>query len=184
MEIIWFTGMSMDGKLATAEQGLEFLDAIEQDDASLAVFSDFYASVDAIVVSAGTLRWLVAGGHGWPHGEKPTFVVTHDEALVASVGPTSAPLRRFEGELGVMLDELRASGATRVWLSGGGVLAGQLLALDAIDVVDMTIAPLALGSGPSLFGALALPPRVFEVERCERSGRNAVRIVWRRRRAC
>jgi riboflavin biosynthesis pyrimidine reductase len=181
MEIIWFTGMSMDAKLATAEQGLEFLDAIEQDDASLAVFSDFYASVDAIIVGAGTLRWLIAGGHGWPHGEKPTFAVTHDAALVASVGPTSAPLRRFE-DVRAMLDELRASGATRVWLSGGGVLAGQLLALDAIDVVDMTIAPLALGSGPSLFGTLALPPRAFELERCERSGRNAVRVVWRRRR--
>lgn len=182
MEIIWFTAMSMDAKLATAEHSLDFLDLIEQDDASLAAFPRFYAGVDAIIVSAHTLRWLVGGGHGWPHGEKPTFVVTHDAALVASVGPTAAPLHRVEGDLRPMLDSLRASGAERVWLSGGGSLAGQLLALDAVDVVDATIAPLALGSGPSLFGQLALAPRVFEVEICERIGGNAVHVVWRRRR--
>jgi len=45
------------------------------------------------------------------------------------------------GERPPLVDALRASGARRVWLCGGGELAAQLLALDAIDIVDVTLAP-------------------------------------------
>ena len=182
MELIWFTAMSMDAKLATAEQSLDFLKSIEQESDATGAFPNFYKTVDSIVVSAGTLRWLVRGGYGWPHGEKPTWVVTHDAGLVAGIGNTQAPMKRFEGDLKPMLDDLRTSGAKRVWVSGGGELAGQLLALDAIDVVDVTMAPIALGTGPSLFGHRALEPRNFQVEKCERTG-NAVNVVWRRVRS-
>jgi riboflavin biosynthesis pyrimidine reductase len=182
MEIIWYTGLSMDAKLASAEHELEFLESIGQDDQTRAAFPTFYASIDAIVIGAETLRWLVRGGHGWPHGEKPTWVVTHDAALVAGIGKTEAPLRRVEGELQPMLDELRRSGAKRVWVCGGGELAGQLLALDAIDTVDVVIAPVALGAGPALFGQRALAPRMFRVATCEVVGGNAVHVVWRRDR--
>lgn len=180
MELVWYTAMSMDGKLATAEHSLDFLDTIGQRDDALAAFPKFYATVDAIVVSAGTLRWLVRGGHGWPHGEKPTWVVTHDAVLVAGVGKTEAPMKRVEGDLRPLLEDLRASGAKRVWVSGGGELAGQLLALDAIDTVEVTIAPTAVGAGPSLFGARALDTKVFRVETCGVVGGNAVHVVWKR----
>jgi riboflavin biosynthesis pyrimidine reductase len=183
MEVIWYTGMSMDAKLASAEHSLDFLQTIGQDENAVAAFPKFYSAIDAIIVGAQTLRWLVRSGHGWPHGEKPTWVVTHDAALVASVGKTEAPLRRVEGDLRPMLDELSAGGAKRVWVCGGGDLAGQLLALDAIDTVDVTIAPVALGAGPSLFGQRALASRVFRAETCELVGGNAVHVVWRRDRS-
>jgi riboflavin biosynthesis pyrimidine reductase len=182
MEIIWYTGPSMDAKLASADHSLDFLQTIGQDEATRAAFPRFYAGVDAIIVSAETMRWLVRGGHGWPHGEKPTWVVTHDEALVAGLAKTEAPLSRVEGDLRPMLDDLRRIGAKRVWMCGGGDLAGQLLALDAIDTVDVTVAPVVLGAGPSLFGQRALAPRMFRVETCEVVGGNAVHVVWRRDR--
>lgn len=183
MEIVWYTAMSMDGRIASADEDLGFLDVITEHDTTNGGFEGFYAAIDAIVVGAGTLRWLVRGGHGWPHGEKPTWVVTHDAALVAGLGAPAAPLRRVEGDLRPLLAELEASGARRVWLAGGGALAGQLLALDAIDEAHVTIAPVALGAGPPLFGERALDPRVFEVVECRSVAGAAVTIRWRRRRA-
>ena len=181
MEMIWYTASSMDAKLASAAQDLDFLESLEQDDALRDAFPRFYASVDAIVVGAETLRWLVRGGHGWPHGEKPTWVVTHDPALVAGIGETEARLTRVAGDLQPMVDDLRTSGAKRVWVCGGGDVAGQLLAIDAIDTVEVTIAPVALGAGPSLFGERSLAPRKFRVDTCEVVG-SAVHVVWRRDR--
>ncbi len=182
MEIVWYTAMSMDGRIATAGESLDFLDTIAEGEAAHGGFESFYASVDAIVVGAGTLRWLVRGGHGWPHGEKPTWVVTHDAALVAGLGETAAPLRRAEGDLRAVVDAIEASGARRVWLAGGGSVAGQLLALDRVDEVLVTIAPVALGAGPPLFGERALDLRVFEVAESRVIGGNAVSIRWRRKR--
>jgi riboflavin biosynthesis pyrimidine reductase len=182
MEIIWRTAMSMDGRIASHDESLAFLDIIADQDATVSDFPAFLASVDAILVGAGTLRWLVKGGHGWPHAEKPTWVVTHDAALVAGVATTSATVLRFEGALPPLLRTMEEGGARRVWLAGGGELAGQLLALDRIDEVDVTIAPAALGAGPSLFGARPLPLRVFELVECRAVAGNAVGIRWRRTR--
>jgi riboflavin biosynthesis pyrimidine reductase len=182
MEIIWYTAMSMDARLATVEHSLEFLERIGKSPEIAEAFPRFYAGIDAIVVSATTLRWLVRNGHGWPHGEKPTWVVTHDAALFDSIGKTEAPKHRVEGDLRPMLDALRRSGANRVWLCGGGQLAGQLLELDAVDAVEVTIAPVVLGAGPSLFGDSPLAERSFNLMSCVVVAGNAVHVVWRRDR--
>ncbi|MGC4115829.1 MAG: dihydrofolate reductase family protein [Myxococcales bacterium] len=181
MEIIWRTAMSMDGRIATAEQDLGFLETIQDQEAALADFPAFVASVDAIILGATTLRWLVRQGHGWPHGDKPTYLVSHDAALATAV-TSQLPLRRVEGDLRGLVEGLEASGAKRVWLCGGGDVAGQLLALGRIDEVEVTIAPVALGSGPALFDHPSLALRPFRLVACETCAGNAVRIRWRRER--
>ena len=65
----------------------------------------------------------------------------------------------------------------------GGDIAGQVLALDRIDEVVVTIAPTALGSGPSLVDAPNLDPHRFELAELRRFGANSVRVTWRRDRA-
>jgi riboflavin biosynthesis pyrimidine reductase len=182
MEIVWFTAMSMDGRIAAHGDDLGFLDSIADVEGARAGFDAFLASVDAIIVGAGTLRWLVRGGHGWPHPEKPTWAVSHDEGLVASVQKHGARIRRFEGNLKRLVEEIAATGARRVWLSGGGDLAGQLVELDLLDEVDATIAPAALGAGPGLLGLRPLPPRKWALVECGPTLGNAVHARWRRAR--
>ena len=182
MQIIWRTAMSMDGRIASADESLDFLDTIEDGEASVADFPAFIASVDAIILGAGTLRWLIRGGHGWPHGDVPTWLVSRDAGLVEQVGETKAPFRRVEGSLGALVADMEAAGHRRVWLSGGGNVAGQLLALDRIDEVEATIAPVALGAGPALFDGSALPLRRFALAEVKRLGGNAVLARWVRER--
>jgi riboflavin biosynthesis pyrimidine reductase len=183
MRIIWFTAMSMDARLATGGQDLAFLDRIRGQGEGLAEFAGFLASVDATLLGATTLRWLLAAGHGWPHGDKPTWLLSHDPRLVERVGQTAQPFRRHAGDVAPVLEALAASGARRVWLAGGGNLAGQLLALDRIDEVQLTVAPVPLGEGPSLFGQEPLPLRTFEVAECRIVAGNAIRIRWVRDRS-
>jgi riboflavin biosynthesis pyrimidine reductase len=178
MEIVWYTAMSMDGRIASADESLGFLETApgSGDD-----FDDFIAGVDAVLVGAATLRWLVAEGAGWPHDDLPTWLVSHVEALAESVRPTRAPLVRVSGDLAPALEGMEAGGCRRVWLAGGGSVAGQVLALDRLDEVVATIAPTALGSGPALFDALALPQRTFDLVDCRAIG-PAARLRWVRRK--
>lgn len=180
MQIIWRTAMSIDAKLASLDHSLDFLETIAEKESAIGDFSAFLASVDAIILGGATLRWLLREGHGWPHGDKPTWLVSHDESLRSRVGDTAAPLTRVQGDLQDLVTAIERSGAKRVWLCGGGDVAGQLLALDRIDEIEVTMAPVALGAGPSLFGDRQLPLRRFAVQICERVAGNAVRIVWRR----
>jgi len=59
----------VDGRLASSGHSLDFLQTLGDGGAVAEVFPRLYAAVDAIVVGAGTLRWLVQAGHGRPHGE-------------------------------------------------------------------------------------------------------------------
>lgn len=199
MHVIWFTAMSMDGRIATADESLDFLDLIgaseagdgsepspSDDSRGEEDSSDFEAmikSVDAILVGASTLRWLLRGGHGWPHGDLPTWLITHDDGLVAAVGPTAKPLRAVSGSLETAFDEIEAAGHARVWLAGGGSVAGQALALDRVDEVIVTIAPTAVGAGPALFDAAGLPLRRFRLAECRPLPGDAAILRWVRDRA-
>jgi len=62
MEIVWYTAMSMDGRIASADHSLAFLDAVSA--AGPNDFREFIAGVDGVLVRAATLRWLVGQGHG------------------------------------------------------------------------------------------------------------------------
>lgn len=182
MHVIWYTAMSMDGRIADGQDSLDFLDTIgpgheEGDD-----FGTFLAGIDAVIVGASTLRWLLRGGHGWPHSDLPTWLVSHDESLVVAASGGPDPLRRVTGALEPMFAEIEAAGHARVWLSGGGSIAGQALALDRIDEVVVTVAPTAVGAGPSLFDAAELPARRFRLVECRAPGGDAARLRWLRDR--
>ena len=106
----------MDGRIASADHSLEFLDAMPgqgPDD-----FDDFIAGVDGVLLGAETLRWLVRHGHRWPHDDLPTWLVSHDEELAESVRPTRAPLVRVAGGLQGAIELMERSGRRRVWLAG------------------------------------------------------------------
>ena len=163
MEIVWYAAMSMDGRIASADESLGFLETAP---GSADDFDDFIAGVDAVLVGTATLRWLVAEGAGWPHDDLPTWLVSHDEALAESVRPTRALLVRVSGDLAPVLEGMEAGGCRRVWLAGGRVGARSpgwcSHSTDSNEVVA-TIAPTALGSGPALFDASALPQRSFDL---------------------
>jgi riboflavin biosynthesis pyrimidine reductase len=178
VEVAWYTAMSMDGRIASAGHSLDFLDTLSGSNGD--DFHALLARADAVIVGAATFRWLVAQGHGWPHDDLPTWLVSHDEALAESVRPTRAPLVRVAGDLSGSLAAIEASGHRRVWLAGGGSVAAQLLALDRLDEVIATVAPTALGAGPALFDAPDLPERTFDLVECRPLGA-AARLRWRRR---
>lgn len=182
MQLVWYTAMSMDGRIAAAGDDMSFLDSIDHDGEPESEWEDFIAGVDAAIVGGATLRWLVSGGHGWPHGELPTWLVSTDEHLRVAVGETERPIHQRSGDLEAILDEIDRAGHERVWLCGGGDIAGQALAIDRVDEVVATIAPTALGAGPSLFDAPNLPPRRFELVEVRRYGTQSVRLTWRRDR--
>jgi riboflavin biosynthesis pyrimidine reductase len=180
VKIVWYTAMSMDGRIASAENDLGFLETVAGSGAG--DFAAFIADVDAVLVGATTLRWLIGQGHGWPHDDLPTWLVSHDESLAESVRPTRAPLVRVAGDLMPAIDAMERADHRRAWLAGGGSVAAQLLALDRLDEVIATVAPTALGSGPALFDAQELPRRTFDLVECRSIG-TAARLRWVRARS-
>lgn len=182
MHVVWYTAMSIDGRIAGPDDDMSFLDTV-QADGEERDFDDFIGSIDALVIGGGTLRWLHAQGHDLPHRGLPIWLVSHDDELAgraAAADPGGTPVTRVEGDVASILDEIGAAGHERVWIGGGGDIAGQALAADRIDEVILTVAPTVLGAGPAIFDHPSLPRRGFALAECREYGRGSVRLRWLR----
>jgi dihydrofolate reductase len=182
VHVVWYTAMSIDGRIAGPGDDMSFLESV-QSDGEETDFADFISGVDALVVGGGTLRWLHSQGHDLPHRGLPIWLVSHDEQLAARAAradPEGTPVARVEGDVAAILDAIGAAGHERVWISGGGDIAGQALAADRIDEVILTVAPTVLGAGPGIFDHPSLPERRFALADCREYGRGSVRLRWLR----
>jgi riboflavin biosynthesis pyrimidine reductase len=184
VEVVWYTAASIDGRIADGNESLEFLDMIGEREGSETEFPEFIAGIDALLMGAQTLRWLVGQGHALPHRGLPIWLLTHDGDLAAAAVAADAetPVHPVEGEIVPVLDAIAAAGHRRTWLCGGGDVAAQAVAADRLDEVIVTIAPAVLGAGPSLFDGADLPQRRFKLVECTAVGGEAARLRWERER--
>ncbi len=153
MTVIYETAATLNGFLATEDDSLDWLFQIpgEQPD-----ITDFMGSAAAMVMGSTTYEWvlavedLVAHPEKWASsmGRKPVFVFSTRDLPV----PAGADVRILDGDAGRHLSEIRAAaGGGDIWMMGGGGLAAQFLAADALDRIAITMAPVTLARGKPLF---------------------------------
>ena len=84
---------------------------------------------------------------GWPYGDTPAIVVTSRDLQSARKS-----VEFYSGDLKRLVDEILAPRYRNIWLVGGAILCQSFLRLGLVDEIRLSIAPVLLGSGLSLFG--------------------------------
>ena len=144
---------SVDGYIATPDGGVEWLEDFQTDgdsDVSRS-YEAFYETVDCLVVGATTYEQILGFGD-WPYDDRPTYVVTSRD-----LPPATDAVELVEGDLADLAADLTRR-YDHVWLVGGAQLAQTFLALDEVDRLRLTLAPVLLGDGVRLFdGGEATP---------------------------
>ncbi|MNK15850.1 Dihydrofolate reductase [compost metagenome] len=141
-----FIAMSLDGYIATPENGLEWLDIAQSPDGEDYGYAEFMASVDALILGRNTYD-VVSKFPDWPYKEKKVFVLTH------------RPLKPLHNEVSVsgsiksILEKLEKDGIKNVYLDGGKTIQTGLQE-KVVDDLTVSVLPILLGKGISLFGDL------------------------------
>lgn len=162
MRIVYYVAASLDGRIAGPDHDLDFLETLSTE-AGDHGYADFFADIDGLVTGASTYEFMTA--FSWPYGDRPCWLVTHRDDLPGIEG---ADIRRFAGDVHGLIAELEAAALRRVWLLGGGNLAGQFLEADRLDELIVTVAPTFVGRGPSLADG-ELPLRRYRLVGLERA---------------
>jgi dihydrofolate reductase len=160
--IVFDTATTINGWIADEHNSLEWLFAVpggEAPDDEL-----MPKGFTVMVEGSTTYEWvlnqsdILAHPEKWRefHGERPVFVVTSRVLPV----PEGADVRFLRGSVADALPAIRdAAGDGDIWVVGGGDLAGQFLDAGALDVIAVSVAPVALTGGAPLF------PRRLESDR-------------------
>jgi len=143
-----FCGVSVDGFLARPDGSVNFLDAGAAEPHG---FTEFFASVDAVVMGRKTWEWVVAYGQ-WPFG-KMRVVVLSSRPVDCSMFP-EARVEQMAGEPAEIVARLAAAGADHLYIDGG-VTIQRFLRAGCIDRMIVTRVPALIGQGIPLFGELA-----------------------------
>jgi dihydrofolate reductase len=148
---------SLDGFIARKDNSVSWLDvngsvyeagiSISEEEAAT-----FVKAIDCYVLGSRTYEHALE--LGWPYGDTPTVVVT---------GRVWPPARKsveyYSGDLETLIHMNLAPRFRNIWLVGGAMLCQRFLALNLVDEIRLTIAPVLLGDGLRLFGGFLTEER-------------------------
>ena len=118
-------------------------------DAQALTFNAFIADIGALLMGRRTYD-MVAGFEGaWPYGNLPVLVPTHRPLSAAS-----ATVQAVEGDITSLVARAKeAAGGKDVYIDGGNLIR-QALDQKLVDELVLTLVPVALGAGHSLFAGV------------------------------
>lgn len=149
---IYYTASSLDGFIATPDHSLDWLLSQPLSDEISEEMGALTTRFGALLMGSSTYQWIldhenaVENPDAWAY-TAPTWVMTHRD-LPAVPG---ADIRFAQGDVAAIHAEaVAAAGGKDVWVVGGGDLAGQLADAGLLDRVEVSYAPVTLGSGAPL----------------------------------
>ncbi len=149
-----FIATSLDGFIADAHGGIDWLTSFPAPGGEDFGYAAFMQGIDAIVMGRGTFEVVRRFEH-WPY-DKPVFVASSTLARLPRAHTARARLVR--GSPQAIVACLTRMGLTELYIDGGRTIQ-RFLADDMIDTMTITRAPLLLGAGIPLFGAVDHPIR-------------------------
>ncbi|MEE8489842.1 MAG: dihydrofolate reductase family protein [Acidimicrobiia bacterium] len=154
-DVVASLAVTLDGYVAMTDGSVDFLEKYPLEDFDFDAFTD---SIGALIMGSTTytetLQW------GWMWGDRPTTVLTTQTGLPV---PSGADIRFTAMHTPDAIRSFSAETPKRLWVFGGGRVVTDGLRGGAIDTLDITVMPEALGSGIPLFtSAYDGPMRLIE----------------------
>ena len=147
VEIVYYAAASLDGYIATPDGGIDWLPPIEADGEDFG-YTDFYASVDAVLMGSATYEKVLRHA-AWPYAGKRTWVFSRQRRHAAQdnrIG-SDAEITFTGASPDYIAAEIEGLGLKRAWIVGGGKLAAAFRARGLITTYGIGIVPVILGDG-------------------------------------
>lgn len=154
-----FIGASVDGFIARADGGLDWLPAEPEPHG----YDEFIDSVDTIVIGSKTFE-TVMGFDSWPYGKKRVVVLSSKPVDFSGVvdGVADSVVEQMGGSPADVVAQLAATGAQHAYIDGG-ITIQRFLRDGLIQRMIITRIPVLIGDGIPLFGALPHDVRLRHV---------------------
>jgi len=145
-KVILYIAMSLDGYIATPDNGLEFLSLVEEKDQDYS-YKDFVNTVDTVIVGRKSYDKVLSMGMEYPHTDKNLYIITRTPR------PTVGSTTFYTGDLKELVSDLKRNEGKDIYVDGGAEIANEMLSENLIDEFYISVIPVLLGNGISLFNS-------------------------------
>jgi len=136
--------MSLDGFIATKDDDLTFLNVVEKEGEDYG-YTAFYETIDSVILGRRTYEKVISMGFK-PHEDKETWIITQRPE------PDKGHHHFYSGDLKELVLQLKEKEGKNVFVDGGAFVAQAFLKENLLDEIIVSIIPVLLGDGISLFG--------------------------------
>ncbi|WP_366248449.1 dihydrofolate reductase family protein [Terribacillus aidingensis] len=141
--LILFIAASLDGYIATKEDSLDWLFAVEGEGDN--GYSEFYETVDTVIMGKKTYDWVIDNIEEFPYQNKACYVFTRSDIK------DTEHVQFVQGDIARFTNQLKQQDGRNIWIVGGGELLSSFIEEQLIDEMILTIAPVVIGNGIPLF---------------------------------
>ena len=171
----YYLAISLDGFLARKDGSVDWLDPFFAKLDSPYDYEAYYETVDALILGRKTFEACITLGKGeYPYPGKPAWVITRNSAYEVTQEGVQLMTGNLRTSISKIIDEYKG----RVWLVGGGELAGQLIDEGLIDEIVLTVAPVILGQGLP-WAAMVDNETSWQLAETYRADNGLVQLVYR-----
>ena len=122
--------MSLNGKIADADGGVDWLETIPNPDKLDFGYAEFYKSIDTTIMGNNTYSQICSWGIDFPYPDKKNFVLTRKKMLKNTEYVDFISTNHIS-----FIKELKAGKGADIWLIGGGQVNTMLLNEDLVDAI-------------------------------------------------
>lgn len=144
-KVCLFIAMSLDGYIAKPDGDISFLSIVEQEGEDYG-YTHFSEQTDVVILGRKTYEKILSFDCEFPYGAKKVYVITHQQQ------GSDKRVKFYSGDLGTLIDQIKQEDGKNIYVDGGAEIISQLLKLDLIDEMQISVIPILIGDGIPLFG--------------------------------
>ena len=144
-----YIAVSLDGYISDKNSSVDWLSIVPMTDQVQKCFTDFMDTIDCLVMGRNTFETVKSFGE-WPY-DKKVFVVSN--SITSIPNGYEDKIELINGLPSEIVKSLNNKGYNNLYIDGGKTIQ-NFLKEDLIDEMIISIVPILLGGGKSLFGEL------------------------------
>lgn len=145
-KVILYTAVSLDNFIARAGGEIDWLMSFPNPDKLDFGYTDFYNDIDTTLMGNKTYEQLLSFECEFPYKKTTNYVFTRDKNLL-----DNNDVSFITEDIADFVSNLKKGDGKDIWLVGGGQINAALVDKGLIDVLFLSVFPIALGEGIPLF---------------------------------
>jgi dihydrofolate reductase len=168
--VVLFIAMSLDGYIAEENGDISFLSLVNtpQEDYG---YNNFLATIDTVILGRKTYDKVLTLVDKIPYKDKRCIVLSR------SNHEKDNTMEYYNGDVDKLIERLREKEGKDIFVDGGSEVVQEFLKKKIIDIFCISIIPVLLGKGISLFGSSS-PPQNLQLLSCKSYNSGLVQLWY------
>lgn len=142
--LILYIAMSLDGYIARQDGEIDWLSLVERPPEDYG-YGDFIRTVDTVIMGRKTYDKVLGFGVDFPHRGRTCYVLSRQKT------GQDENVEFYNGNVADLLTRIRQNPGQHIFCDGGAETVLELMKQNLIDRYILSIIPILLGDGISLF---------------------------------